>query len=105
MTVRIRHGWSGEYASNKWGKYDVTVDDEDLWRLLTENGLDEIHEEALRLTTVETFILLDAEAQRFLLAGMIAKYGYPAEAGTEEMNRLTGRRDAVIASIKARVAR
>lgn len=90
--MRIGHGWSGEIATNRWVKLKVELDENDLIRLLREAGLSS----ETQLRTVDAFRLLDAEAERLLLAKMIERYGYPEEQGRQQIADLLSAKKNVI---------
>lgn len=97
--MRIRHGWSGEYQSNHWGKLDVSLGEEDVFRLLEEAGIDAATAD---LTTTEAYVLLNSEAQRLLIAGMMERYEYPAQQGKDEIALHSTHRKSVLDTVKAR---
>lgn len=88
--MQVRHGWSGEYAPNTWGKVDVYLDETDLLRILAENNIGLRPEQA---PLVVTFKLLDAEAQRLLLAILVNRYRYSVEDGKRQMAQMVEQRD------------
>jgi len=95
--VRVRHGWSGEYKSNQWGKFDVDLDESDVHRLLHEAGLADA-----AVTTTEAFLLLNSEAQRLLISGMMARYDYPRTDGLRDIEKFGQHRDGILATIRAK---
>ncbi len=98
--MRIRHGWSGEYRANQWGKADVSCDEEDLYRLLHECGIDA---DNTVVTSTEAFLLLNNETLRLLLVTMAERYDYPPDRARQEITDATTRRDAILNKIKLRV--
>lgn len=68
--MKVRAAWSGEMANQSWRKADVDCDESDLLRLGFEYGFD-----AHRLTNSQAYKLLEAEANRLLLAQLITRFG------------------------------
>lgn len=82
--MQVMQGWSGE-INNKWAKVDVTLSEVDLARVLIGAGI-EIAPERVPLTIA--WQILDAEAERFILAKLIRSHGYPADKGKARLIEL-----------------
>lgn len=93
----MRVGWSGELKPNQWFK--VSLDEEDLRRLLFHNNLGHIDPAAVPVEWA--FALLDGEAERMTLAKMIvAAPGFPADEGRARIEQLTAIRVTILAQLK-----
>ncbi len=99
-TVKVRLGWSGEVESNVWRKADVTLDETDLERMLRQADMDP--SVADRLNNTIAHMLLD-NAGEILLTRKLMQLGYPAEAGTERINTLEARNEALLDELKSRL--
>lgn len=69
--MQVRVGNSVEMADGSWRKQDITLDEDDLFRLLEEANCDVGQ---TNISSQEAFQILEAEAQRLLLAMMITRY-------------------------------
>lgn len=83
--MKVRQGWSGEIEPNRWGKFDLELEEEDLRRLLADAHLPADTPVPLALA----FQLLENEAEFLVLAKLVTRYGYPNETGRERMAQLT----------------
>lgn len=90
--MRVRQGWSGEFTPNQWGKLDIDVDEDDLYRMLIENGLPE----DVTLTNSEVFALLNSEARRLLATALLDRFG-----GTAAEDQITN----LVAEVKTNIDR
>jgi hypothetical protein len=81
--VQVRHGWSGEVAPNRWAKFDITLEEEDLRRLVGAGP------GTLTLTTTLAYQLLEAEAERLVFDKLIRRYGYDRGDGMQKIHDLT----------------
>ena len=81
--MKIRQGWSGEVKPNRWAKFDICLEEEDLRRLLGPGY------QALRnLNTSTAFQLLELEAERLVLIKLISRYGYEPDEGKSSVDKL-----------------
>ena len=96
--MRVRMGWTGE-LDETWQKVDVSLDEVDLVRLLTEAGVGDGVVE--RLSTKIAFRLLKNEAE-FLLLTRLRELGYPEQAATQRQGLLAGQNEAVLAVLTKR---
>lgn len=96
--MRVRQGWSGEHRPNQWGKIDVTCDETDLSRLINDAGLPQ--EVLTAITAKQSFLLLNYESQRDLIACLIAQYNYPQDKGLEEMASFQVYRDNILQQLR-----
>lgn len=86
--MKVRLGWSGEIARNRWAKTDITLDEYDLARMIYHAGID-VGELQL-VPPGLLYRLLDVEAERLLMTKLVTRYGDdPSEgrARIEECNR------------------
>lgn len=79
--MQVHQGWSGEVDHNKWAKFDITLDEEDLRRLVGDD---------MRRTidTTTAYRLLELEAERLVMAKLVSRYGYDPVAGREILTSL-----------------
>ncbi len=96
--MQVRQGWSGEVEPNRWAKFDVELDENDLRRLFIEAGIDFVTD----LTTAEAFQLLETEAERLVIVKLITRYNYPQAEGSVKLQRLPAARNVIIDAIKNR---
>lgn len=97
--MQVRLGWSGEIEPNVWRKADVTMDDFDLDRLLTQAGLPSFDTGAL--STKVCFQLLQAEAE-LLLMGKLMNLGYPKAKASAKILQLEAENTHILKAIKAK---
>jgi hypothetical protein len=96
--MEVRDGWNTEMGRLK---FDVTVDESDLARLLIEYGMEP--GDRARLTTIESFQLLSAEAQ-YLSAGAAIQRGIlPPAQGQPKLDELRDKRFSLISAVRARL--
>lgn len=94
-------GWSGETENNVWRKADVTLNEEDLYRLLREADVPEFMQ--TKLTTGVAHMLLDTEAE-ILLTTKLCSLGYPEETAAQRIDKLTQRKQIVLDELRKRAA-
>lgn len=94
--MKVRQGWSGEIEPNRWGKFDIELEEEDLRRTLTDAGLPA--DIPVPLTTA--FQLLEIEAERLVLAKLITRYNYPTETGRNRMAELVQARTKLLDKLR-----
>lgn len=100
--MRVRLGWSGETEANKWAKADVELEEEDLRRLLTSNGIDAALLD--RLPVRLCYALMEAEAESHLLLRLTRQHGYPKDAARVRLAELDRIRDEIIDGLKTLTA-
>lgn len=76
--MQVKQGWSGEVSPNQWAKVDVTLDEDDLRRILLTAGLEEV--DPANLPVYLVFQILDAEAERLVVAKLVTTHGYEGQA-------------------------
>lgn len=99
--MQVMQGWSGEVKPNQWAKVDVTLTDIDLLRILIGAGIEIAPE---RVPIVLAYQLLDAEAERFVLAKLIRAHGYPPEQGKARLIELAQVSRDILTKIRDTVA-
>ena len=99
--MQVRQGWSGEVAANVWAKISIELDEGDLRRLLVEEG--GFAPDVVEQVPVATaYLLLDAEAERLVVAKLVATYGFPVEEGRVKMVELNRRKVAALEGLRTR---
>ncbi len=93
--MQIEHGWSGEVQPNTWAKFKVTLEEEDLRRLVGPDIRDE-------LSTGEAYQLMELEAERLVLVKLIARYGFDPQEGKQKLTTLAGQLADLIRKVAAR---
>lgn len=96
--MQVMQGWSGEVQPNRWAKVDVTLSEVDLSRILAGAG---IELPADRLPLSLAWQLLEAEAERFVLAKLIRSHGYPGEQGKARLLELAQTNRDLLAKVRA----
>lgn len=99
--MQVRVGWSGETEPNQWKKADVTVDEGDLARILSEHGI--LNDIADRLPTRLVFHLMQNEAEILLMMRLIGQ-GYPTDKANARIAALNGTNDGILEQIKKQMA-
>ncbi len=94
--MEIRHGWSGETQPGRWAKFAVTLQEEDLRRMLGAG-----HESLRNLSTGRAFQLLELEAERLILVKLVTRYGYDPADGKTSIDDLETRKRALILEIRS----
>lgn len=92
--MKVRHGWSGEIKPNVWGKAQIELEEEDLRRLLLQNGLPA----DFPISVAHAYQLLEVEAERLLTAKLISRYGFD---GQNILTALTEQRTQLIDKLKS----
>lgn len=97
--MRWRRAWTGELATGHYTKLDITLDEEDLQRLLAEHlpGVS-----AAQLTVRETWLLLEQEAETLLTMDQIARLGHNVAGNQELLGKLHGERSALLGTLRAK---
>lgn len=86
--MNILVGWSGELSSGVWRKFDISFDETDLYRILSDWELD-IEPKAMKQALI--FQILNNEAETFLTA-KLSTYGVEgAQEKLEELARTRNR--------------
>lgn len=92
--MQVRQGWSGEVAPGRWAKFDVTLDEEDLRRLL---GPD--YRKLKALTPAIAYTILELEAERLVIAKLVNRYGMDRDEGGKAIAELEAQRTQVCAHV------
>ncbi len=87
--MQVKQGWSGETDHNKWAKFDVTLEEEDLRRLV---GEDKRH----TIDTAVAYRLLELEAERFVMVKLVSRYGYDPVKGREIITNLRKQVETIV---------
>ena len=77
---------------NKWAKFDITLEEEDLRRLIGE-------EKRRSIDTTIAYRLLELEAERLVMAKLVSRYGYNQVEGREILASLRKQVDALVDSL------
>lgn len=96
--MRVRAGWSGEMANQSWRKADVDCDESDIVRIAMEFSFN-----PSQVTTVLAYRLLEAEANRLLMAQLIQRFGpqFGTDAYRAEYQRYDSDRTQAINEVRA----
>ncbi len=74
---------------NRWAKFDITLEEEDLRRLVGE-------EKRRSIDTTLAYRLLELEAERLVMAKLVSRYGYNPTDGREILTSLRKQIDALV---------
>ena len=96
--MEVRVGWNTEMGRTK---FDVTVDELDLRRILQEGG---IADDPADLTTAEVFRLLEGEARRYSVFASVEYAVMPKEQAVPQLQAAQELRVKRIEAIKKRLA-
>lgn len=100
--MRVKVGWNTEFGRDK---FDIFLDEDDLHRLLHDNGFDP--DVALaRLTTPEAFEILKREAQmlaEYAKLDLLAKDSDPWRNTVQKIRTFRDQRDEQLAQLKAKL--
>lgn len=94
-------GWSGETQANVWQKIAVELEEEDLQRILNDNGLD--RGLAGRLPAAICYKLLHNAAEEYVLRKLV-DFDYPANVAGEKITQLREETDALVDAIADKLA-
>lgn len=94
--MKVRQGWSGEVEPNRWAKFDIELEEDDLRRVARQHDID-----PAALPGRLAFLLLEVEAEMLVLTKLIGRYGYPQVEGQEKIARLKTQKDSLLAQAKA----
>ncbi len=101
--MRVRQGWSGEVSSNRWAKFDVELEEDDLRRILTNDKLDP--STADKLSTTQAYRLLEIEAERLVLLKLVRRYGYSSAEARQQLSDLLTEFDEILKPLHAQAGR
>ena len=96
--MRVRSGWSSEYAKKK---FDVEMDENDLTRMLLDNGISQEYHD--KISVAERFRVLYCEVEIISRATLFVYDNSKAELLKGEIERLREQRDAVYTKAKKRL--
>ncbi len=96
--MKVHHGWSGEFSSGKWAKFDVELDETDLMRMLHEADIDMTHPHLVKER--HAFMLLQAEAEVLLLLKMMSAFSYPEKQGRARIEEILVLKHDVVTKIR-----
>ena len=90
---------SVELANGQWVKSEITIEEVDLGRILTDAGL----APDLHIPSMLVFQLLEAEAQTMLLAQMMIRFetAMRSQENLAELNKYKSAKESTLAKIKA----
>jgi len=88
--VLVRHGWSGEVQPNVWAKIDITLEEEDLRRILGPG-----YRDLPGLTTAVAYQLLELECERLVMAKLVTRHGYNPVEGAAKIGELDQQKNAI----------
>ncbi len=100
--MEIRQGWSGEIGPNQWAKFDVTLNEGDLVRLLRKAGLG--HLKPVEIPIADAFQILEAEAEILVIAKLVTRYGMPNDDAAEAMARMNANQQSTFAKLREDLA-
>ncbi len=92
--MQLRQGWSGEVAPGRWAKFDITLDEEDLRRLLGPG-----YKDLKMLTPAVAYTILELEAERLVIAKLVNRYGMDRDEGAQTIATLEAQRHQVCAQV------
>jgi hypothetical protein len=97
--MRWRRAWTGELSSGQYTKLDVTLDPEDLERLVAEHlpGL-----EPSKLTVREAWQLLELEAETLLAVEQMVRLGHNIVGNQELLSNLRASRVRLLAALRTK---
>ncbi len=98
MSVQVQHGWSGEIGG-RWAKFRVTLDEDDLRRLIAGAGFTDPDTVRRGLSTGVAFQLLELEAEKLILVKLILRYGYDSTNGRHQINQLDTKKANLLAAL------
>lgn len=90
--MQVRQGWSGETRPNQWTKFDVSVDESDLRRILARAGLPE----DTPVTTKSAYVLLSTEAEILLVTARMRHAGIDADTARADIEPLVALRESTL---------
>lgn len=93
--MEFKLGWSAE-INGSWVKMDVSVDETDLLRIVTDHGLDSSALERLRPT--EAFTLLESLGEKLVLVHQIhtAPENFKTPDNLEKLNKYKQAEESII---------
>lgn len=99
--MRIRQGWSGQVSStpDRWAKFDIELEEDDLRRLLAALPGYPAATMCI-LPTGVVFHLLEIEAEILVYTKLMLSYGYPAAEAQAKLTELRGRKAATLDKIR-----
>lgn len=97
--MEVRVGWNTEMGRTK---FDVTTDELDLRRILTEEGIDA---DPSALTVAEAFKLLEGEARRYSVFASVEYAVIPKEQAVPQLEAAQQLRAQRVAALKKRLAK
>lgn len=104
--MRVTQGWSGEVEPNRWAKFSVSCDEEDLFRLVADadvfpgQELSMVEQFVRHLPTTVVYQLLSGEAERYVLSKLTTEYGMAREQATARIARIMSIREDLFNKIR-----
>lgn len=92
--MRVRQGWSGEVEPNRWAKFDLELEEDDLRRVLQQHDLVGVDP-----PLATCFQILELEAERLVMVKLMTRYGYPEVAGRDRLNKINSQLQAVMLAL------
>jgi hypothetical protein len=98
--MRWRRAWTGELATGHYSKLDITLDEEDLQRLLAEllPGVP-----PASLTVTEAWLLLEQEAELLLAMEQTVRLHHNVEGNGKLIAQLHDERNVLLTRLRARL--
>ena len=85
--------WAKDYGKRR---YDVTVQEVDLLRMLAEMGADDLAGTAARMRTVDVQLIMDCEAQAFVHLSLSKEDGEPRDVHRAKAKEFRDARDTLL---------
>jgi hypothetical protein len=100
--MRVKVGWNTEFGRDK---FDVYVDEDDLRRILHDNGLD-VEKALEKINSPQAFEILKREAQmlsEYAKLDLLEKDSAPWKSAVAKMNKYLGLRNEQILLLKSKL--
>lgn len=94
--MKVTLGYSQEHRDGKWSKMDITLEEEDIRRLLVENGM----EPDATIKASDAFKLLNSEAMIYITAKTLSVGLIDKEQASAEIKQHENFKSALLAKIK-----
>lgn len=91
--MHVRQGWSGQVSRDpdRWAKFDIELEEQDLRRVLAGAAL-----ESREVNTAKAFQLLELEAEILIYVKLISRYGFPQTEGSQKIAELKNQKQAIL---------
>ncbi len=105
--MQLRQGWSGEVAPGRWAKFDITLEEEDLFRLIANAFGEDFDTDRLldEIPVSQAYQILEIEAEILVLSKLVVRYGMSGDQAVPQIDALRKQQNAILGQLRDGVVR